>query len=1815
MALPRQKKKKDGTITIGDTVTPVITQAQLDAEATFAAAALVNPQEAALIKKNAAGNIMSAGVLTSLSRIGGNAGNDVTDSIASIDAQTREKRLANQKDEAIKRQKDDFEKTGFGLQWKVLKALTRTGFEAISTIGKGVVAGARTAIPMSVQGTKAFTAGQVGVPTPKETANFDVSAQLPAFQVAKQIVETKSLKGIETGSGFFVSEDTGVGKRAREAAMDTAKIAIRDSKGKVIGYRPVNLIADSLATIVTGGHPDNQAGYVVSTVADIGASFVLDPGLARAKELKALKLAAQKATVRGATDEVAQIQKRIDEVTAAENHVKETQKAFLAQDGAMKFNDVEQAKNVALESRSIRTGKNTEAFKASKIGQLAQQRVDDITAIRNEKQAAYAVAKDDYDNALNAAKAPNRIARTEEELAVARKKLANEKELDQTIGNRLSRVPELEKQVATLEERLIGLNKIAEAGRVVPREELAVLKETLDKARAEAMDMGREVKAAEKRLKDADRNFKIAARGQERAAYQYLEDSKKVRTAEQILADQTISREQKLKEYADSLEKLSGVKNAVGEISVDYNKIAQFLTGNYGSLAIDRLVEITDWMRIWRASGKRISSDTAKAIANAKTKEEVLDSLAPFIKRGEIKYGQFKPGIVERAGLNLEERLGFLLPAVKSLTGVGAAVARRANEHEKAAALFRGFSDGIDTFAGKPLRKVIENYQTKVRGGTVLNIHDREALLTSVDDFGRAVKLEKNVLDNLLESISNSDSASDAGYKASVGLMNAVKAQYGAKIPKRAQDAFDESLQIFESAREEMSSYWASRHIMGGAKIEYMTVGGKKVVLPNAHLDSELLNSTVYLPPAGEFLKLLSKVEKYSVSAKTRDVADVLISDFWKKLQLVRPAYIIRNIAEEQLRVFGTGHISFFNHPGAAMAMWLGSKEGPGWRRFLYSLDDYKHTIFTDTFSSGDEAADLANEALAHGLKDSYTDMMALDVKGSFDDRSFRILALKNVGAVGSKHPRFFDGVANQLRILHSSDFARIVAGYNTGEIAKAMAAGMKREDAVVEYFFAGGGRKTLEEFTGAQKQEFANWMKTREGLKEYLYTAKDENGRDVSVLARIAELTGGNNTIRKLISHGRATVGNETLRIPTSLDGATASINYSKASKDSRKQLMDAQRAFARQIRDTFKDAGVWDDVLVNVPSKNLTSLSKIDNNKWVDKFFDFATRMEKNSTFGPEFRQAYWDAINQISTSLDAKAVANLRKIADESVRPLSFKGMNVGEKHPALKALQGAKGDGIMSVEDAHRYADNYARMHVKDLFYNAQERRLIFHQLRLIGPFMNAWEDTLRKWSEIGLENPMQVYKLGKTLDWLTSPESAGLYAGTDIQKYDPNQGFFFTDPDSNQRMFWVPFAGTVMGKLAGVVTNSNYKGTPIQFAASPMSFNFALGAGSILPGVGPGVTIPISLLGTFNQGLVDNIPEGVKNWLFPFGRSDFSAGLQSAILPANWNRIIGSMAGLEPTYANAFKPVMSYIASGGNYNLDDPADQAELVNKTDAFARWFTVMQGITGLFSPAGLRQKGMATDDTGDATTQIALYKDFEVIFKANDGDWNKSMYDMLETYGVNGLFAIISSSAGNAPSNWDSYKFVVDNPDVASKYSDVWGFVYPGGGLSTEMYKWNLVNGTKKKLSPQELLDKANGIRYYAARDAILKKVDSGELDQQQYAEAVSNLKTAFGGGPKSLSDPNKFTREMSQLRALAEDVRFKDVPSIKALKDYLYLRDIALNNLGKNKNQKLTGTNDAAVANRAWLAEQAVWIMQDNQDFYKMFYEFFARELENK
>lgn len=1254
------------------------------------------------------------------------------------------------------------------------------------------------------------------------------------------------------------------------------------------------------------------------------------------------------------------------------------------------------------------------------------------------------------------------------------------------------------------------------------------------------------------------------------------------------------------KKLKAAIDKETKLKDEYNNININVEDIAKFVSGKYMSPVIDKIINITSPARIIELSKGKITARLAEDLAKAKTREEVLTAFAPYVNEGSVVGGMLKAGST--------------LGGIRAVGNVSAIRSLSRNTHvqnigKKLSELYSATPvvSKVGNKVGAVSSGIKRKYHTIIPNGALFNVNDRDALVQVARNHLSAGKVPAVESEKLLNEIILAKSGSEAGDKASVGVFNAIFKANASKLSPKLLEQLDEATRVYRTGQKELSSYWATQHV-NGANIDIMPrLGGKTFTTSGPHLDSELLHEHVFIPGAKEIMDIISRVSKIPLGSVTRDALDFAIGNVWKKLQLVRPAFVVRNIMEEQIRVFAVGHNSVFNHPISFVAMWLGRDNGPAWRRLLAQYDATRFTLPGVAFKALTKEDDTAQLVSTIGAKNSYINAVSNADLGATDLRTGRDIKISNFTAVGIKHPRAWEAMANQARILHNSGFVRRVAQTADNDAARAE---------TVDYFLTGNGRKLLERYVSA-KDGNANLLFGRDILDAFLFTGRNAAGASTSISGRIDELTGGLKQFRDVIANGKIVVGNKTIEIPTIEQEAAALKNTLKVPKKS--SSSSVHKTFAAELKDAFASNGKWDsNFLVNVPNK-ISIKSKENNNPVTDLtdwFFDHSVALEKTTTMGPEYQMTYWDTIRSLSTSLNADAIKALEAVANKTLPNIrTATGVSVGRNHPVWDAFKRAdkNNPGVLTIAEAHNYASKVAANKVKELFYNATEKNLFFHQFRLIVPFAQAWENTIKAWGKLSFDNPIQVYKLSKSLDWLGSSKSSAIYGLTDVNDfYDPNQGFFFNDPETNEKRFWVPFAGTIMAAASNVLSGRNpfSGGTPMAFSASPNSFNFAIGAGTILPPIGPGLTVPVSILDGWGMSPIDMLPDGFKtviqDWVAPFGTKDLTTGLGifDGFLSGNWSRILGGSSGVESGYAAAFKPTMTYLANGGDFDLQDPLDQARLVEQTNHFARWFSIFRGFTGMGAAASLIPEALAQDKDGKATLQTALYNDFKIIEQNNNNDRDKSYGDFFDLYGPEQVFALTSNKAG--ASGLPTYEMIKDDPTVVASYPDVFGYVYPNANFSQAMYTWSLKNAGGR-LSAQEIMDQADDIRFYAAKDRLLTRATAEGWTKDQQTSAMNDLKNSYGGGINKLVDTGWSVKVDLQLRAAIADPRFADSDAITGARDYLYLYDLALK---KSGTKRLDGK--AAAPIRDWLIGESAQIIQRNPAFQKIFWAFFSKEL---
>jgi hypothetical protein len=271
-------------------------------------------------------------------------------------------------------------------------------------------------------------------------------------------------------------------------------------------------------------------------------------------------------------------------------------------------------------------------------------------------------------------------------------------------------------------------------------------------------------------------------------------------------------------------------------------------------------------------------------------------------------------------------------------------------------------------------------------------------------------------------------------------------------------------------------------------------------------------------------------------------------------------------------------------------------------------------------------------------------------------------------------------------------------------------------------------------------------------------------------------------------------------------------------------------------------------------------------------------------------------------------------------------------------------------------------------------------------------------------------------------------------------------------------------------------------------------------------------------------------------------------------------------------------------------------------------------RGISGALIPIpfAMRPEALARNKDGYTVLATSVFTDFKNLEVAAGGDKNQAYADFLDLYGPEQIFAITRTTTGYEPTNLPTYAMIKENPEVLTKYKDVYGYFYPNGELSKVLYEFQQQRGKFGKLTAQQIMDKATNIRYAAAKDRLQTRAVAQGWSSQQQTDAIKSLTDAYNvrGRVVPLMDTQWKDRAIAQLRKAVDDPMLAESDALSGVKAYLVQRDKALAAAG-TKTLKAA----AASAQREWLAGEALNLITKYPDFQKVYYGIFKRELEGK
>lgn len=963
---------------------------------------------------------------------------------------------------------------------------------------------------------------------------------------------------------------------------------------------------------------------------------------------------------------------------------------------------------------------------------------------------------------------------------------------------------------------------------------------------------------------------------------------------------------------------------------------------------------------------------------------------------------------------------------------------------------------------------------------------------------------------------------------------------------KDLDDAINQATRVYVSGQKDATFYWRSALGDLDAPIKIKMSDGSSMPMTGAQLESELANGALFLPDPEQFRRVVRraapllgkgarKKDDYEILGGTADAVNRLFSDYWRSFMLLRPAYVVRNIMEMQVRNFLSGSLNIVNNPMATLAMVLGPSLGKrnAVGAFGRTLEPYANDVFGYRFGFRNLADTDAQASAIEAYHAEYLEILRTD-RALVDLRMYTGTSAKRAGRpqlYGQKSPRFVEGWSEELMLLRSSPMARIVAGNVPDDMAELIKKRPDlREDLITEYIFKGNapGTRIIHDLLGDAGPEYQAMLRDRNALKDFLFGPANEN----SVQRRIDDMTGGNEHLRQFVATG-------DLRGPTG-EALSYKGGIFLGLADRR---AEAQQELQNLLSRNFKghaDVALPRNVRVWLPENQSDSRNAVD--KFLDAFFKVATRAERVGVMGPEWRFVYWETIRDLAPDLDLRARDALLKNMEKTGLTLRSNGTPLGRMKQGHKVLKNANGNGTLTLTDAHRIAADAASDEVRALYYDAHKRRQFWHASRLAIPFGQAWADTIATWARLSAQNPVQLYKamrgfnaaiedgsnvVYEASDWAMPSQESGWFESPEgdpdaANWYDPNQGFMYRDARNGSYMANIPMLGhigTAMANLPGPLGGSAGLGAgQMESAFRIENLNLAFGGGSALPGIGPALSVPLSPLMSSAQGTA--VGEFLYDWLYPVGEPDLSRSIFDQILPAAARRLQSAMFDPNSPFVMAnMKAAVNFLAADGDYNMYDQSDRQRLLDDAMRMSKRLATVTAVGQFILPTVPTSVWVGTNPDNKRIGLAAAASLYYEGYRSMYDDSDQAQLAFARDYGEQYLATIVGTTKGDRVIGEEAFAIIKDNLDLGRAYPEELAFLFPMQGNDFTSFAFQQEELRRRRLTPREFLDEfwaytARSYKAQAARNAIVsgKPEDAYKADVQYINDQIERA----GGVP---------------------------------------------------------------------------------------------------
>lgn len=1246
-----------------------------------------------------------------------------------------------------------------------------------------------------------------------------------------------------------------------------------------------------------------------------------------------------------------------------------------------------------------------------------------------------------------------------------------------------------------------------------------------------------------------------------------------------------------------------------GEQSGQLNKVMTYLLGKRFNEISDIVAKETDAARVHRLFGKKLSAEMVNSLTAAKTGDEVMKVFLEHLGAESTD-----PRIFRSTALRGEAARATINPLGRLVDPVSLIPLKYAEKIDRQFSRYFVRSKALNLNDTTALMNGVENWitSTGIQGQSLLG---KAATNQMIDNINR----------KLLAATTNQERATIVE-NAMTDIVDNLAQRVG--LDAASRDAIASKIKTDGKVKNEITAYSVSK-LVDDSVPEVIMAGGEPVALPGAIHEHQLLNDIIHLPDSKSVMKVLNDYNKNALVNKVKagKIAAEEMGDVWRTAQLVfRYSYILRNIAEMQMRQYFSGHASLISHPFQFISMVMADSAHGVRGKFATRVARYRFDSLGNNFKNPEAEAEALDAIMEYRVFAHRGESVSNYMQG----RNSEVFKTHRVATAND--PEHLDGLAYTVNRYASDRF--------DSDIAKLMITG----DETAKTKYLNNLVSKFDEPNSPLRQYVSGIYKKNQGMlriflkdttevdgainisKENLnvdniYRFFFDEGQDHSLAGQIRNVAGTgpkSGLIMDMIAHGEASFVNDAGK------NVKIYVPFAYSKGKSIPDMVNLEKDFASQLKAHFTPEDLANSRVL-VARKNIAGIGgQKKMTEWVDKFFEYAARKESKYNFGPEYQMAYWDHIGRYVPMLRTEDLAKLQKNAQRTLAPIRKGNKVLGLKHPVLRVidneikarLKGKRDFGVARLDTIHQMAAREAATYTRELFYNAANQQQWANALRLVFPFAQAQANTIHMWGKLMWDNPGPAIRFGKAYQALTKKDSNVLYDATGMT-YDENQGFLYTDTNGETR-FKIPLVGSLLGAMAGGTGGWN----ALQITSPVQSLNLAFGQGNpLVPGIGPAAQGLFVLSGRSN--MFGPTYEVLRDIVTPFGEP---TGIQDIVFPSWMRKTVAYALGDTTMVQRGVKDWASYLASTGDYGdnpLANDAERTRLFHDAESMSREVGLLTALFQNISPATPTNEVLAKIKTPENKynfmTLTMLYNAWDKISKDYPGEYDKAVYKFAETYGAKNLLAIMGKSTTAVTGTGDAWTFLNNNPAAADKYArepgDIVPYFFPGGEASVEYYNWQRKTGARQPLNTKDLASAAENLIYSMMKSQLAEQQIANGYNDMWYVAELAKLDKKFGAKPPSTVTTGTADEKIARIGQALSDPAFKDSPIYNETAQFYaqFEKFQQFLNEAKVSNYSDLGSKGGyATLMRDDLQAMAEQLMINNPAFSRMYYGVFASKL---